>query len=48
LYRIKHREGRVTIEGVTKKMEEYELIEDKKWLAEKIDLLKKQPVRRFR
>jgi len=48
LYRVKHREGRATIETVAQKIEGYELLADKKWLTEKIEILKSTPVRRFR
>lgn len=48
LYRVKHREGRATIESVAQKIEGYELLADKKWLKEKIEILKNTPVRRFR
>lgn len=48
LYRVKHHEGRATIESVVKKIEDYELLADKKWLKEKIEILKSTPVRRFR
>jgi len=48
LYRIKHKEGRITLESVLKKMEEYEVLIDKKWLTEKIEELQNRPARRAR
>lgn len=48
LYRVKHGEGRATVESVIEKIEGYELLADKKWLEEKIEDLKNKPVRRFR
>lgn len=48
LYRIKHREGRMTIQSVLKKIEEHEVLIDKKWLTEKIEELQNRPVRRAR
>jgi len=46
LYRIKHREGRVTIEDVLEKIEQCELLMSEKWLLEKIKELQNRPTRR--
>jgi len=48
LYRIKHREGRITLESVLKKMEDYEILIDKKWFTQKIEELQNRPARRAR
>jgi len=44
--RIKHREGRVTIEDVLEKIEQCELLMSEKWLLEKIKELQNRPTRR--
>jgi len=41
LYRVKHRTGKMTAESICKKIEKFELINDKRWLLEKIDELEK-------
>lgn len=46
LYRIKHHEGRATIEDVSKKMEQHEFLMYRIWLLEKIEELQNKPVRR--
>jgi len=48
LYRVKHNEGRGTIENIVQQIEQYEQLIDKKWLKEKIGMLKNTSVNRFR
>jgi len=46
LYRVRHREGKMTLESIKKKLENAEFINDKKWLLEKIEELEKTINRR--
>lgn len=41
LYRVKHRAGKMTTQSIRKKIEKFELINDKRWLLEKIEELEK-------
>jgi len=41
LYRVRHREGKMTLESIKNKLEKAEFISDKKWLVEKIEELEK-------
>lgn len=41
LYRVRHREGKMTLESIKNKLENAEFISDKKWLMEKIEELEK-------
>jgi len=46
LYRIKHQEGRETVDNAISKLENSEFILAEKWLLEKIKELQNRPVRR--
>ncbi len=46
LYRVRHREGKMTLESIKKKLDNAEFISDKKWLVEKIEELEKAVSRR--
>jgi len=41
LYRIKHRTGKMTPQSIRRKIEKFDLINDKRWLLEKVSELKK-------